>query len=321
MKAIRTHLLSHTVKGRVQILAETAGYNIRLMNVPQMWTETEGEGVKVVVLDTGAPEHIDVELSGSKSFAPDSPAPDRNGHASHVSGIIRATRNNGIGVVGIAPKCELYAGKVLNDDGSGELQWVIDGIMWAVDEIGADIINLSLGLPAWVPIIDEFEGSCRYAHNMGTTIIAAAGNESGRVGQPANYDTVITTAAVDDKQQHAHFSNTGRDVDFATGGVAVYSTYLNNGYAKLSGTSMSSPALTGAAALILAKHRKAGQIMQPDDVYEHIQRVAYDVGPEGYDDLYGHGIPLFGHRNTELEAKPPETAWWQNIIKLIPSLP
>ena len=279
------------VTRRVQMLAETKDYNHRLMNVPEIWKDSRGEGIKVAILDSGVPEHVDLAPVGGKSFI-DGYYTDANGHSTHCGGIVAALCDNGMGVCGIAPAVDDWYGAVLDGNGSGSIDSVVAGIRWAVDEVGADIISMSLGIAIPFPI-RQLEDACNYAVEHGVAVIAAAGNEAGKVGQPGMYDSVITVAAVNSKQQHAAFSNVGKEVDFATGGVDVYSTYLNNSYAVLSGTSMSTPAIAAIAALILAKHLKAGKKLTPEELRQHIKRIAYDVGGDGFDELYGHGIPIF----------------------------
>jgi len=296
----------HKVISMVRILAEKLDYNHALMNVPHMWQDTKGAGVKLAVLDTGLPNHVDIKPCGSFSAIPHY-LDDENGHATHVAGIIAAVANNGMGVAGIAPDVEDYYGAVLDGDGSGSMKAIVEGIEWAVDEVKADIINMSLGIPAGQRIEHKFERACAYAFSKGVTIIAAAGNEAGGVGQPASYDSTTAVAAIDDEKQHASFSNTGPEVDFATGGVNVYSTYLNNSYAKLSGTSMAAPALAAIVALIKAKHRADGVELGPAQLRDHLQKISYDVGPEGFDETFGHGLPVFGkHEDPQTYPAVPD---------------
>jgi len=252
----------YKVTARVQILAERLDFNHSLMNIPEMWKTTRGAGIKIAVLDTGLPNHVDIQPCGGASFVPGYKQ-DRNGHSTHCAGIIAAIAGNGMGCAGIAPDVEDYYGAVLDGDGSGTIEAIVKGIYWAVDEIKADIISMSLGISDGAPHIKELEDACKYAVSKGTAVFAAAGNEAGRVGQPAKYDCVIAVAAVNDRKEHARFSNVGPEVDFAAGGVDVYSTYLNNGYAKLSGTSMACPALAAVGALILADHKACGEILTP----------------------------------------------------------
>ena len=296
---------SYRVLSKVRILAETVDYNHRLMNVPAMWKKTKGgvagEELRVVVLDTGIPKHIDLSPSGGKSFI-SGYSEDKHGHGTHCGGIIAAIANNGMGIAGIAPDVSDYYGAVLDGSGSGTIEQIVKGILWAVDDVGAKIISMSLGIPAGYPNFVELEKACNYAREQGVLVVAAAGNEAGDVGQPACFDSVVSVAAVDRNKKHASFSNTGPEVDFATGGVDVYSTYLNNGYAKLSGTSMACPAFAGLAALIIADEKNDhNKWLTPDETIEKIRKISYDVGADGFDEQFGHGIPVFN----SIEEPPP----------------
>ena len=287
----------YRISARVGILSETVNYNHALLNIPELWESTKGGGVNVAILDTGLPRHIDIKPAGHR---PDDikACQDENGHATHVGGIIAAISDNDIGVQGVAPNCRDFYFRALGADGSGSINNVIRGIHWAVDVIGAKVINLSLGIPAEVQLLPRLEQACQYALEQGCTIICAAGNEAGSIGQPACYAGVITVAAVDRNKKHAWFSNIGPQVDFAAGGIQVYSTWLNNTYARLDGTSMATPAITGLVALVLAKHnRSTGKWMSPSEVYDLLKSVAVDVGPTGYDDQFGYGIPVLHYDN------------------------
>jgi minor extracellular protease Epr len=296
-------LPTHTVKSRVQILAEKCDYNHRMMNIPKMWNRTRGAGIKVAVLDTGCPQHVDLAPCGSMTAFPGYEH-DTNGHSTHCGGIIAAIANNDMGVAGIAPDVDDYYGAVLNASGNGDIESIIKGIRWAVDDIGADVISMSLGIAAGELHFSKFEKACNYAVSQGVAVFAAAGNESGAVGQPAIYDSVIAVAAVNNRKDHAYFSNTGPEVDFAAGGVNVYSTYLDNSYAELSGTSMACPAAAAVGALILADSANVGIKLSPDELRAKLRKIAYDVGPDGFDELYGHGIPIFGSGGAPYD--PPE---------------
>lgn len=284
----------YKVKSRVTIMAEVQDYNHKLMNIPAMWKRTRGAGVKVVVLDSGIPSHPDLRTAGGKSFIRGY-SRDANGHSTHVGGIIAAIADNNMGVAGIAPECEIYYGAVLDGTGSGDINSIINGIRWAVNEVGAQVINMSLGIPAGMGHSYGLEEACNYALSRGCVIVCAAGNEGGAVAQPASYSSVITVAAVNSFKEHAWFSNTGEEIDFAAGGVNVYSTWLNNGYARLDGTSMATPAITGLVALIQADYKQNHRCwLPPTGVYTKLKKIAYDVGPEGYDTSFGYGIPVFG---------------------------
>ncbi len=295
----------HRVITQVSILAEKLDYAHEMMNIPHMWKETKGEGVKVCVIDTGTPNHVDIGVSGSDSTIAGY-SEDKNGHATHCGGIIAAIANNGLGVAGISPEVGDYYIAALNEQGSGSITQITTAIMKAVDEMGVDVISMSLGIADGYPNFRNMEAACDYAVSQGVTVIAAAGNENSGVGQPACYDSVIAVAAVDSAKQRAWFSNQGPEVDFAAPGVDVYSTYLKNRYAKLSGTSMACPMLAGIAALIIADAKNDGEILTPADVRSKIRKIAYDLGEAGMDESFGHGLPIFGHDGSEEPTEPPE---------------
>lgn len=311
----------YTVKQMVTALSETEDYNHRLLNIPAMWTKSKGAGVKVAVLDTGCPQHIDLKISGFKDFSNSDSPYDVAGHSTHVCGIIGALVN-GIGVRGIAPECELYCGKVLGDDGSGTLLSIANAIYWAVDTIHADVINMSLGC---APIVSSklLRSACEYAHDKGVVLCCAAGNDAGRVNHPADLPTTIAVAAVDRNKESAYFTCHGSEVDFAAGGVDVFSTWLNNAYAKLSGTSMATPVITGAAALVIGAAKAAGETLTPEDVYDRLVGVAIDVNEPGKDEYTGNGIPVFTSQDDTPSAGPSEpikvSSWFTRLLVWIRS--
>lgn len=298
-------LPDYKVLAKTQILSEKAGYQISLMNIPKMWEVTKGAGVKVAVIDTGRPDHPEIDVTDSMSARGFSVS-DGNGHGTHVAGIIKAKCNNGIGIQGIAPECELYTANVLGPKGSGSIESVIEGIKWAISK-KVDVINMSLGVTAKLPIL-PLKNVLDEAKAQGITIICAAGNENGPVSQPASYSCAIAVAAIDKNERRAYFSNKGSELDFCTPGVDIFSTYLNKGYALLSGTSMASPVLAGVAALIIAKHKAEGVILKPDEVKEHISRICFDLGLPGDDSFYGIGMPIFNY--TPPEHKSIWTRIW-----------
>jgi subtilisin len=292
----------YTVKKVIGALSETEDYNHRMLGVPEMWKKTKGRGAKVVVLDTGCPRHVDLNVSGFRNFTDDeSPYDEVCGHSTHVCGIIAALVN-GIGVRGIAPECELYCGKVLDDSGTGSLTSIADGIRWAVDVVHADVINMSLGCPPVNAYSPTLVAACRHAYKNGCVMCCAAGNDAGAVNAPANLPTTIAVAAVDKDREKAYFTCHGSEVDFAAGGVDVYSTYLNNQYAELSGTSMATPVITGVVALVVAEAKAKGEKLTPEQVYQRLVSISVDVDQPGKDEYTGHGIPVF----TSQAAVEPE---------------
>lgn len=313
----------YTVKECVTALSETEDYNHRMLGIPEMWKTTKGKGVRVAVLDTGCPQHIDLKVAGSKNFSDSPEVWDRQGHSTHVCGIIAALVN-GIGVRGIAPECELYCGKVLGDDGSGSIDTIVRGIRWAVDEVHADVINMSLGCPPSGSLNLTLRSACQYAHIKGVVLCCAAGNDAGQVNAPANLPTTIAVAAVDRNKKKAYFTCHGSEVDFAAGGVDVFSTWLNNQYAKLSGTSMATPVITGVVALVQAAAKSVGKTLTVDEVYNRLVSIAVDVEQPGKDEYTGNGIPVFTSQWEEPEKQDPapkkkKECWLVRILKAIVS--
>jgi len=225
---------------------------------PTAWNTTQG-GVKVAILDTGIDqnhEDLSAKVVLQRNFT-DSPTPDDlYGHGTHVGGIVAAVTNNGLGVAGGCPNCQLMNGKVLNDSGSGAYSWIANGITWATDN-GAKVINMSLGGSVRSRTL---ENAVNYAWNRGVVVVAAAGNSANTSKTyPGAYNNAIAVAATNNKDQKASFSSYGvKWVDVAAPGENIYSTFPNHpykinkslNYDYASGTSMATPMTSAVAALI-----------------------------------------------------------------------
>lgn len=241
----------------IQDVQQKVGWEITAFNLPKAWDFTQGEGVVVAVLDTGADlDHEDLVenlLPGRNFIDPSKPPHDDNSHGSHVTGIICAS-NNDLGVVGVAPKCKVIPIKVLDSKGNGNLINVADGIRWAVDQ-GADFITMSLGSPNPVAVVQD---AIKYALQKGCVTWCAAGNagKTRQIFYPAAYPEVIGIGAIDENFDRAKFSCTGPDLDFVAPGVQILSTVPENWYAVLSGTSMANPFAVGIGVLLLSYKRK-----------------------------------------------------------------
>jgi intein/homing endonuclease len=223
----------------ISALSETVDWSQQYTGVSKYreMMKTKGEGIKVVILDTGKPDHIDLNdnIKGAEDLTGNNDVADRQGHSSHCHGIVGGIDND-FGVIGIAPCCDLYAGKVLDNNGlcPGDYSWIIKGLEWAID-IKADVVNMSLGAAINPP--DKLHQLIKTATDKGMILVAASGNEKQQqVDYPGRYEEVIAVAAMTQNGQIANYSNTGQDLDFIAPGSDIYSTYLNNGYAKLSGT-------------------------------------------------------------------------------------
>jgi subtilisin len=279
----------------VYAIAQSIPWGVQKVKADQVFSYTQGEGVKVGIIDTGINlTHPDLHVVDNVSFVDGAATGnDDHGHGTHVAGTVAAL-NNSIGVVGVAPQAELYAIKVLDSSGSGWDSDVISGIQWAVDH-DIDIINMSLGSDQ---SSTAFELACNSAYNAGVLIVAAAGNSgssgstSDCVGYPAKYNSVIAVGAVNSSNTRASFSSTGPAVEIAAPGVSVYSTYKGGAYATMSGTSMASPHVAGVAALVMSAgvsdENHNGR--KNDEVRARLQQGTIDLGTAGRDSEYGYGL-------------------------------
>jgi subtilisin family serine protease len=267
----------------------------------------EGMNVDAAVIDTGIDQqHPELNVVGGVRFylgmLTDSKYDDDHGHGSHVAGII-AARDNGSGVVGVAPGARLYAVKVLNSRGSGYLSDIIKGLDWVRAKASdIEVINMSLGGQGSSTAYRTAIQNCVAA---GIVVVVAAGNESmdvfgpdGKFGTsddliPASYPEAATISAMADSDgqpggtgpttsygsddSFASFSNFSRSVapgnpvsspglaiDLILPGVNIYSCYKDMNYATMSGTSMASPHAAGLAALYIVEH---GRAYTANDVY------------------------------------------------------
>jgi len=228
--------------------------------------------VDVAVIDTGIDaSHPDLNVIDGVNFAKGKNWSDGNGHGTHVAGTI-AAKYNEIGVVGVAPDARLYAVKVLDNRGSGFMSDVIAGVNWvAANADTIEVANMSLG----GSISSALNAAVENAVGAGVVFVVAAGNNSGDacLKSPASAPNAITVSALDDrdgisnKDPFAYFSNYGSCVDMIAPGVLILSTWKGGEYNTISGTSMASPHVAGAAALYLANNPSAN----PSQVIDALQ--------------------------------------------------
>ncbi len=257
-----------------------------------------GRDVKVAVVDTGIDlDHPDLEVAGGyNAINPYASYDDDMGHGTLAAGIIGA-RDNGIGVIGIAPECKLYAVKALDSQGLGEVSDVVRAIEWCISPTDAagnplpegpmDIINLSLGVTFNSETLKQ---ACDQAWNNpshphgGAILVAASGNNEPNVW-PGNYGSVISVGATTRRDELADFSSTGPAVELSAPGEDVLSTLYADRYDMRSGTSFSAPHVAGVAALVYStgRYRAAANLRQ------HLRDTAKDLGPPGRDELFGWG--------------------------------
>ncbi|MGW6420679.1 S8 family peptidase [Streptomyces sp. NPDC055055] len=257
--------------------------SVRQIGADKAWESGfDGKGVTIAVLDTGVDkthEDLRTQVVGERNFSSSPDAVDRVGHGTHVASIAAGTgAASGGRFKGVAPGATVISGKVLDDDGFGDDSAVIAGMEWAAAE-GADVVNLSLGSPD-SPGVDPVEATVdRLSAEKGVLFAVAAGNdgESGAstLGSPGTADAALTVGAVDKDDRPASFSSTGPRLgdgavkpDLTAPGVAITAAAAGGsaidtrpgtphpapGYLQLDGTSMATPHVAGAAALLKQKH-------------------------------------------------------------------
>jgi hypothetical protein len=262
------------------------------LRADQVREEQPAAGTPVVaVVDTGVdgthPDLDDVLVQGTDITTHTSPTvpTDEHGHGTHVAGIIAAEVDNGVGVEGLLSRVRVMPVRVLGADGTGSSDVVAEGVMWAVDH-GADVVNLSLGGGGADPVL---QAAVEYAEAHGVTVVAAMGNEyeTGNVtSYPAAYPSVLAVGATDEVDARAPFSQTGPHIDVVAPGVNVLSTYLDSGYAWMSGTSMATPYASAAVAAVHARYPD----LTPARLRQQLERTSEDLGTPGFDTSFGYGL-------------------------------
>jgi subtilisin family serine protease len=280
-------------------MAQQTDWGLKEHSMPDLWKRSAGEGVLVIVLDTGVPKHGDLPVPVfTANFTSDSSELDRNGHQTHCAGIV-AAKNDNHGVVGWAPEADLAHIKVLNDRGSGLSTWIAAGLdaateLWnrrRKDYVGC-IVSMSLG-----GAFDAGqERAIVAANDAGIVVIAAAGNSGYRSGRsnvdhPGASTNTIGVAAYRSDGEIAQFSSGGPEVDIAMPGEEILSTVPGDRYQAMSGTSMATPAAAGLLACVIASRPTDSSIRNTNGMRDFLKSYAIDRGGIGKDDRFGFGVP------------------------------
>lgn len=274
------------------LLAETTPYGINMVQAKLLSDAMSGNR-KVCIMDTGYTlNHPDLPSSGvtgDDGYGANDTGNwynDGNGHGTHVAGTIAAIGGNNQGVVGVNPSGQLglHIVKVFNDQG----RWAYGSdLIKAISQCqaaGANITSMSLG-GGGSSNAERQAFASSYAQGM--LHIAAAGNDgNSSLSYPASYDSVVSVAAVDSSENKASFSQFNNQVEIAAPGVGVNSTWNNNGYKSISGTSMATPHVSGVAALVWSNNVSCSN----QQVRDALNATAKDKGTSGRDTSYGYGI-------------------------------
>lgn len=232
-----------------------------------------GKDVKIAVLDTGFdakhPDFLNRKIV-SKSFVPNETCQDMHGHGTHCIGTACGNMDDQNFRYGVAKNANIYAGKVLSNEGSGAQSWILNGIAWAVNN-NCKVISMSLGSRIYPGEGYDlaYEKAAKFALSKGAITVAAAGNDSRRsfsqfipVSSPANCPSVLAVGALDSSLNVADFSNRSINpegqIDIAAPGVAIYSSWtMPTRNRTISGTSMATPHVAGIIGLLCEKFPEA----------------------------------------------------------------
>jgi len=237
-----------------------------------------GAGANVAVLDSGGDmDHPDLTWAGGISVVNKDPNDwdDKNGHGTHCSGIVSADDND-IGVVGVAPECNIYMVQVAKSSRLS-LYDIIDGINWCAEthndaDPNNDIQIMSMSFSG--PYSASEETAIQAAYNEGILLVAASGNDAGAVRYPAALDEVMAISGCNSSDGMYIYSNTGPEIELIAPAERVYSTYKWATYRTLSGTSMACPMVAGAAALVWSEN----PTWTRDQVRSRLHDTAEDLG-------------------------------------------
>lgn len=260
------------------------------VNALKAWDWADGKKIKVAIIDTGVDKtHPDLSnnISSLSYDAMTGTSPSRiyDKHGTCCAGVIGAVRNNGIGIVGIAPNVEIMPVS-LDLDGSVKYSQMVNAINWAWQN-GADVINMSLTCDPNDKMTDAIKNALTKGRNgKGCVVVAASGNQGqSSVGYPANIEGVIAVGSIDRNGVHASDANYGKNLDFVAPGVNVLTTILNGKYDVLSGTSLAAPMISGIAALLLSLDPEA----TASKVYWNMVNACRKL-PQNTHDKIGHGL-------------------------------
>ena len=263
-------------------------WGMKMIGMEAAWQSgLTGAGVRVAVIDggvyTNTGEFGDRLLPGRNMLGEGQSTEDSNGHGTFIAGIIGATKDNGVGIAGIAPGATIIPIKT-SDDGSTQDGVSAQAIYAAVDEFHCDVINYSSGAKQLSSGIRE---AVSYAVSKGVIIVCSTGNDgSTTLYYPGALEDTIGVGSINKGMERSSFSHRNKSIFVVAPGEDVYSLGQGGKVRSSSGTSFSAPFVTGLAALLKEAHPE----MTTADFKEILIRSSKDLGDAGYDVEYGYGL-------------------------------
>lgn len=263
---------------------EQANWGYNYFDIRKYWSLSKGGDIRIAVLDTGLPQHSDLVINTklSRTFVDYEDIYDHAGHSTAVCGIINS-QNNHFGTLGIAPESEIISLKILDENGSGNFESFKKALEYCLN-IHPNIINISSGSEHFLG--DDIERLISKLQDNDIYVVCGAGNQPDKqMLYPAKSAHTISIGSIERHLELSKFSSRGSSIDFVMPGEDIFTTYLNNSFSLVSGTSFATPFFSGVLSLYLS-------FLKNYDFYkvlEALRKCSVDLGIDGYDDFYGLG--------------------------------
>ncbi|MHA1469134.1 MAG: S8 family serine peptidase [Candidatus Asgardarchaeia archaeon] len=224
-----------------------------------------GKNIKIAILDSGAPQHKDIKIGSEKlSFCQENiNVYDKNGHATIVSGIVKA--NNKKSIVGLAPNAQLLFGKIIDNHGMCDFNSLVAGVLWAIVK-EVDIIVMALGTQYDYRVLHD---AIKKAKNYNICIFAASGDKkidkNWEIDYPARYKEVFSTGFLTRSKIKNNIIR--EKTDFYLPNKSLFTTYIDDKYVRASGSSVATAFFAGLAAVLVEHYKKEGRRDIPEKVY------------------------------------------------------
>lgn len=286
------------------------------MEISRFWEYSTGKSVRIIVIDSGIPNHTDLIVNKklSRNFVPTENSDDNYDHATSVVGLMNS-QINFHDMEGICPDAEIICLKVLDYEGGGDESHIKKALEYCL-LLKPDIVNLSFGTEERLG--NEFELLLKRLRNDGTFIVCASGNKNQSIlDYPARSEYTLAIGAVDPMNSKTDFSSYGDGIDFVCPGVNLYTTCGNNRYCYVTGTSFAAPIFSGILALYISFLKKTNSEYTYDTIISELKRCSIDLGNPGNDTMYGWGSIDLDCLFQSIYEKNKALPWYQKIWNFV----